>query len=139
MRAYEIDSSQIKYFMGQLLLSDVFGQWCLFQGKIRIFCDFTIDGRWNENWDGDNGSYIKWERIRPYLVQIIKGKQTPDYMKIVLLRQDDCGTGYLNISYEGQKLQLTTTYQPKEFMLDHSMEQEFCQKTEEFLKDNQII
>ena len=138
MRAYEIEPDEIKNFMRQLLLSDTFEPWSLFKGEVRVFCDFIIDGTWNGNWGEKNGAYIKWEQIRPYIVQIIKGKQTPDYMKLVLLRQDDSGTGYLNVFFEGQKLWLTTTYQPDEFVLDCSLEQEFCERTEGFLKKNHI-
>lgn len=138
MRVYKVEQDQVKQFMGQLLLSDLFGEWFLLQGEIRIFCNFSIDGRMNADWEESAHDYVQWGRIKPYLVQIIKGKKTPEHMKLVLLKKDESGTGYLNISYEGQRVLLTTTYQSNEFMLDHSIEEEFCQKTEEFFQTNQI-
>ncbi|MCR4755903.1 MAG: DUF5721 family protein [Lachnospiraceae bacterium] len=137
MRSFEVDNH--KNFMNALLMSDEYDMFLLKEAVIKTGNTITIDGSENKEFYGNDRDlqelespydYAPWQKMRPIIASLIKGKHTPLSMHIVLylnpelahniLADSDRVTDYLilNIRYGEGKLTLTTGVAYKEFTLD---------------------
>lgn len=137
MRSFEIDNH--KNFMNALLMSDEYDMFLLKEAMIKTGNTITIDGSENKEFYGNDKDlqllespydYAPWQKVRPLIASLIKGKHTPLSMHIVLylnpelahniLAENERVTDYLilNIRYGEGKLTLTTGVAYKEFTLD---------------------
>ena len=93
MRSFHI--LEIKKFMNILLTGKYFDPFLLEEATIRSFCTFSINGHFEkdfipaeelhgEEFDA-NSEYVSWSKIRPFCLDLIKGKRTPLSMKFVFL------------------------------------------------------
>ena len=82
----------IKAFMSRLLLSSAFDAFLVVEGGVTTFSSFQIDGRLRPDYysreeqeaSGLEGRrFARWQEIRPFCLELIKGKHTPLYFKIV--------------------------------------------------------
>ena len=132
-----------KNFMTHLLLSDTFDNFLFIEGKIVTFNTFTIDGYiqkgfYEESMDG----YSSWKQLRELCFSIIKGKRTPLSFRFVfslspeniarLIEQKgldfqaaDVQGLYLNIRFDGARLQCITGTSLNTFSMDKSLEREW--------------
>ena len=132
-----------KNFMTHLLLSDTFDNFLFIEGEIVTFNTFTIDGYiqkgfYEESMDG----YSSWKQLRELCFSIIKGKRTPLSFRFVfslspeniarLIEQKgldfqaaDVQGLYLNIRFDGARLQCITGTSLKTFSMDKSLEREW--------------
>ncbi len=77
---------KIGEFMKELLSADSFDGFCLEKAVIRTEVTYEIDGRVSAAFREENTSdipYIPWQKIRPRLYDILKGKQTPENIRLV--------------------------------------------------------
>lgn len=89
MRAIQL--TNVKQFMADMLVKDVFDSFYVSEAVIRMACTYKIDGRINQSFFtseereeiGDR-EYLFWKDVKPFVFSIIKGNKTPDSMKIVL-------------------------------------------------------
>ena len=137
MRSFEIDNH--KNFMNALLISDEYDMFLLKEAVIKTGNTITIDGFENKEFYGNDKdlqelespyNYAPWQKMRPLIASLIKGKHTPLSMHIVLylnpelahniLAENSRVVDYLilNIRYGEGKLNLTTGVAYKEFTLD---------------------
>lgn len=132
-----------KNFMTHLLLSDTFDNFLFIEGEIVTFNTFTIDGYiqkgfYEESMDG----YSSWKQLRELCFSIIKGKRTPLSFRFVfslspeniarLIEQKgldfqaaDVQGLYLNIRFDGARLQCITGTSLNAFSMDKSLEREW--------------
>lgn len=89
-----------KYFMGLLLKSDIFDDFCFRQGEITSFSHITIDGKRDMDYydELELEQWCSWAEIKPIVLQCIRGKKTPKSLKLVLSRPTKDTEQYENTS-----------------------------------------
>lgn len=154
--------SDVRAFMEKLFLKETFDGFQLMEAVIVTSNTFVIDGHIREDyytkeeWEELPEKQIsRWSSLRPLCFQMIKGKKTPESMKLVfkmadggvekLLEQSglpfqlkDIEGLFFNVRYENQKLQLTSGVSMKLFTMDKSLERFWEQRLESFLKQAEI-
>lgn len=78
-------------FMQKFLMSEAFADFLLAEARIDTCVSYSIDGHVRkEFYSKEEQGQLKlhefaaWESVRPQIVQIVKGKRTPLFMKLVL-------------------------------------------------------
>lgn len=156
----------IKDFMNKLLLKTNFDMFAVSEVTVMTYNSFVIDGHLqkgyysDEEWQNLNGErFSLWETIRPFCLQVIKGKKTPESFKIVLLlsekdksnlldsyeelhaagyRNDNVHGLYLNLKYENSELYITTGTSVAFFTVDKSLENIWAKYIKDFLAERAI-
>lgn len=79
-------------FMQKFLMSETFADFLLAEARIDTHVSYNIDGHVRkEFYSKEERELLKlyefaaWESVRPQVVQIVKGKRTPLFMKLVLV------------------------------------------------------
>ena len=128
-----------KNFMNALLMTDAYDMFLLKEAVIRTGNTITVDGAENKEFYGNDRDltelespydYAPWQKMRPLITSLIKGKHTPLMMHIVLYLNPELadnilsGAGravdylILNIRYAEGALNMTTGVAYREFTLD---------------------
>lgn len=156
----------IKDFMNKLLLKTDFDMLAVSEVTIMTYNSFVIDGHLQksyyneEEWQNlDNERFSLWETIRPFCLQVIKGKKTPESFKIVLLlsekdkckllddynelydagyRSDNVHGLYMNLKYENGELHITTGTSVTFFTVDKSLENIWAKYVKDFLAEKSL-
>lgn len=144
---------EVKEFMAKLLLSETFDPFYFIEGEIVTFGTFTMDGylkkEFYEKDEIPNCDYALWKNMREYCFSLIKGKRTPLSFKFVLglsdsnieklLKQQeldfqpqDVRGLYINLKYDGTKLQCITGTAMNLFTMDKSLEQAWDKMVQKF-------
>lgn len=150
---------EVKECMSQLLLTENFDPFLFIEGEIMTFSTFTMDGYLKkEFFDGDEAperEYALWKDVREYCFSLIKGKRTPLSFKFVLGLSDSNiqklleGQGldyqpqdvrglYINLRYDGMKLQCVTGTAMNIFTMDKSLEQAWDTMVQKFFTQKGI-
>lgn len=151
--------TDVKECMGKLLLSETFDPFYFIEGEITTFNTFTLDGYLKKDfYDADDAperEYALWKDVREFCFSIIKGKRTPLSFKFVLglsdsniekllLQQEldfkpqDVRGLYINLKYDGQKLQCVTGTAMNLFTMDKSLEQAWDKMIQKFFTQKEI-
>lgn len=151
--------TEVKECMSKLLLSDTFDSFLFIEGEIMTFGTFTIDGYLKKDFFEDNEvptrEYALWKEVREYCFSLIKGKRTPLGFKFVLGLSDsnierliqqqgldfeieDVRGLYINLKYDGQKLQCVTGTAMHLFTMDKSLEQAWDTMVQRFFTQKEI-
>lgn len=156
----------IKDFMNKLLLKTDFDAFAVSEATIITYNSFVIDGHLRkehyseEEWQNLLGErFSMWETIRPFCLQVIKGKKTPESFKIVLLlsekdkrrlldsheelrgtdyREDNIHGLYVNLKYENGELFVTTGSSVAFFSVDKSLDNIWAKYVKDFLVERSI-
>ena len=156
----------IKDFMNKLLLKADFDFFVVSEATIMTYNSFVIDGHLrkehysDEEWQELSGErFSMWETIKPFCLQVIKGKKTPESFKIVLLlsekdkrellvqnseelgqeyRTDNIHGLYMNLKYENGELFVTTGTSLAFFTVDKSLENIWAKYIKDFLVGKSI-
>ena len=149
----------VKECMSKLLLSEMFDPFLFVEGEITTFATFTIDGYLKkEFYDNDTvpeREYTLWKDVRDYAFSLIKGKRTPLSFKFVLglsdsnieklirqqgldYRLEDVRGLYINLKFDGQKLQCITGTAMNLFTMDKSLEQAWDMMVQKFFTQKEI-
>ena len=139
-------------FMNYLLKKDLFDLFEVREVTLHTFYRLHIDGRRNTDFyntdEKDNLSeYLLWSEIRHYIFELIKGTQSPTYLKIILSTshnetQDispEASTFFLNITYKEGAISCITGTAYASFSLDKTPEQTWDQKMTKFLISNNLL
>lgn len=153
---------EVKDFMGKLLAGEVFDNFLLVEMDVVHYASVHLSGRRNRAWYDDaewealkETEYMTWREMRPAAYQIIRGHRTPLSMKGVLMLSkentarileknklsfsvEEVGGLFLNIRFEGGKLQLVTGVSLKGFVPDKSLERQWDQDMQVFLRHHEI-
>ncbi len=139
--------------MKALFTDELFDTFFLNSAVIKMYTTTTIDGHINEAFfRGDESfvptgaEYVLWKELRPFCLNIIKGRRTPLSLKLVLSRDpaslsfesDISGISalHLKVLYEENVCTLTTGVNYRVFSGDRAAEQEWDAMTEKFLTEN---
>lgn len=145
MKMYKIED--VKEFMGLLFLKGIFDKFCVGSMELKTLVPISIKGTLMADWLSEedketygNCEYVPWHLLRPVAFSLIKGKQTPQLLRINFvhyMENGDCGG--LRVQYEKNELICISSYTPANFSLDKSREQVWDDKCSEFLTKNQIV
>lgn len=145
MKMYQIE--EVKPFMAQLLLQETFDKFCVSVAEIRTIVPITIKGTMSHDWLSPEDAekykeleYIPWKLLRPVVFELIKGKQTPDFLKIQFVYYSENGDcGGLRVQFEAGTLTCLSTYTPAKFSLDRNAETFWDENCQAFLKKHEIV
>ena len=155
MNVYQLSA---KNCMSHLLLKDTFDSFFFIESEITTFNKFTINGYLQEDFfdEKPEAAYSRWEKVRDFCFQIIRGKRTPLNFKIVLAlpndlipsfltahgltsyRPEEIQGLYLHFHYDGQNLQCVTGTSLHTFTMDKSVEREWDAEVRNILKSKSI-
>jgi hypothetical protein len=149
MYSFYIDNDDIKIFMNKLLKDDTFNGFELRSCEIKKNIVITMDGRINKDWYDEDveNDYAPWMEIRHYIFDIIKGKRTPNYIKMILSLKksaaekihNNAKACFLNILFEEGKVAVVTGTAQKEFSLDKSVDEAWEDSVKKFFKKMKIV
>lgn len=136
--------NDVKFTMAHLLLKDTFDEFLLEEAKALTFAMFQINGKRNLNWFDEKENQLPnllyWREARGFLFDCIKGKKTPEYMKISLKASSEAAgkllensgvySRYLNekpdmyiqIKFDKGELTMVTCITHKEFTMDKTLD-----------------
>ena len=150
---------QVKECMAKLLLSETFDPFYFIEGEIVTFNTFTMDGYLKKDFfeqeEAPEREYALWKDMREFCFSLIKGKRTPLSFKFVLglsdsnieklllqqgldFKPQDVQGLYINLKYDGQKLQCITGTAMNLFTMDKSLEQAWDMMVEKFFAQKEI-
>lgn len=150
---------EVKECMAKLLLSEVFDPFYFIEGEIVTFGTFTMDGYLKKEFfdaeEKPERNYALWKDVREFCFSLIKGKRTPLSFKFVLglsdsnieklLKQQDLDFQpqdvrglYINLKYDGSKLQCITGTAMNLFTMDKSLEQAWDKMVQKFFAQKEI-
>ncbi len=81
--------------MAALLVSDVFGDFCLQEAVINTSVSYSINGRIHRDFyseeeaEGIKNEFAEWTEIRPRIFEMIKGKNLPLSFRMTLSLKND--------------------------------------------------
>lgn len=140
---FNIEPSQIKLFMNKLLIENSFDDFELRECTIATKATFSIDGKFNKDWDeNENKVFCNWSEIRPLAFEIIKGKQKPLYMKYVFAYSDEkaltfhpnAKACFVNIIFKNDVVTVSTGTAQIEFSMNHDLDEVWDSFVSEFFK-----
>lgn len=150
---------QVKECMAKLLLSETFDPFYFIEGEIVTFNTFTLDGYLKKDFfeqeEDPEREYALWKDVREFCFSLIKGKRTPLSFKFVLglsdsnieklllqqgldFKPQDVRGLYINLKYDGQKLQCITGTAMNLFTMDKSLEQAWDIMVQKFFAQKEI-
>lgn len=152
MKSFEIED--IKNFMNQLLVSEAYDDFYLYEARVKGSIDYFLGGKLNKDYyDAEeletlgNVEYTSWGKVKPIVYELMKGKRQPLNFKIILMcnrekvvelveannlsvRLEDVGALFYNIYFETGMLSVTTGTSLKVFTLDKRLEQLWDEEVE---------
>lgn len=152
--------TEIKSFMNQLFLGEAFDHFLLSEAVFVTFSTFRIDGRLQRDYyapdeDGltqsDGNGFAFWRQIRPFCLELIRGKRTPLEFKIVFrlsranvqklvaqsglsISADDVDGLFLNLHFRPGTLGVTTGTSIRFFTLDKTLDQVWDDMVKKYLR-----
>ena len=151
--------SEVKECMSKLLLSETFDPFYFIEGEITTFNTFTMDGFLKKEFfdteEAPAREYALWKEVREFCFSVIKGKRTPLSFKFVLglsdsnieklllqqgldFKSQDVRGLYINLKYDGQKLQCITGTAMNLFTMDKSLDQVWDKMVQKFFTQKEI-
>ena len=146
--------------MSQLLLLDTFDRFFFIKGDVQTCITVEIDGYMQKSFfDPEEAAhleeYSRWDRVRPFVFSLIKGKHTPLSFRLIfclspeniagLIRQnnldfqpEDVQGLYLNLRFDGISVQCVTGTSLKSFTIDKSLEHAWDKTVQKFLTKKEI-
>lgn len=155
----------IKIFMNKLLLSQTFDNFLLVEGSITTYNTFLIEGRVHKDFFSaeeieeknlENREFSLWKEVKPFCLELIKGKKTPLGFKftfqlskentakllassgITSIQPENISGLLLNIRYDNSALNVVTATNLSLFTLDKSLEHAWDDMVKRFLKQQEI-
>ena len=155
----------IKYFMNKLLLSQTFDNFLLVEGNITTYNTFRIEGRIHKDFFTEEEQeelqllkreFSLWREIKPFCLELIKGKKTPlnfkftfqlsnentarllDSSGITSVLSENISGLLLNIRYDNGSLNVITATNLNLFTLDKTLEHAWDDMIKRFLKQQEI-
>lgn len=138
MQAFSIQDHHVKEFMRHLFIQDTFIGFEVRGITLYSFTYFEISGEKAEG-------YCTWEELRPYVHHIIKGREKPKSMKVILNKPEpwlihpNAAALFININYDAEKIVCTTATSQKNFDLTKDVDAEWDIWVKEFFKQKGII
>ncbi|MPM13143.1 hypothetical protein SDC9_59498 [bioreactor metagenome] len=142
-----------KDIMNILLKGSAFDKLLVRTVSLRTNIVYEMDCTLNKEWFTDEeqetiiDKYASWALIKPTVFGLIKGSKLPGYMKIVLSPSveatakihSNAAALFINIIFEGNKLNIITGYSEKSFSMGKDVEHSWDEYAAKFFKHNGII
>ena len=155
----------IKIFMNKLLLSQTFDNFLLVEGSITTYNTFRIEGRVHKDFFSveeieeknlENRDFSLWKEVKPFCLELIKGKKTPLGFKLTFqlskentakllassgitsIQPENISGLLLNIRYDNGALNVITATNLNLFTLDKTLEHAWDDMVKRFLKQQEI-
>ncbi len=155
----------IKNFMSKFLLSQTFDNFLLVEGSITTYNTFRIEGRLHKDFFTneeieekglENREFSLWKEVKPFCLELIKGKKTPLGFKftfqlskentakllassgITSIQLENVSGLLLNVRYDNGSLNVITATNLNLFTLDKSLEHAWDDMVKRFLKQQEI-
>ena len=139
-------------FMSCLLKQDLFDFFEVREVTLHTSHKLHLDGRRNLAFYDEHeleglSDYLSWSELRPSVFELIKGKKSPTYFKIVLSTcprstqeiSTEASTFFLNITYKDQAISCITGTAYSSFSLDKTPEQTWDDQMTRFLISNKLV
>ena len=158
-----IKITHTKDFMNKLLLSEAFDAFLVKEASISTFFTLQLEGKRIKDFYsseelealGEDHDFARWLEIKPFCLQVIRGKKTPVSFKFVFklsskntskfLQQTglqisvaDVSGLFLHIHFEQGSITCTSGTSLKIFTMDKSLDKEWDIMVERFLKQQQL-
>ena len=159
-----IEIKGVKSIMTHILTRETFDSFTISEARVRTFVTYTIDGTFQpdffteEEKESDNfptETFVRYASVRKFLFEIIKGKRTPTYMKLVFhapsllierlieksgstFTKDDVNSLTATVSFRGGKVTIVTGTNYRVFSPDRSLDEAWDIFFERFLTKNNI-
>ena len=151
--------TEVKECMAKLLLSDTFDSFLFIEGEVTTYNTFHVDGYLHKEFFAENEApsqeYSLWKDMREHCFSLIKGKRTPLNFKFVLglsetniqklieqqgldFELEDVRGLYINLKFDGQKLQCVTGTAMNLFTMDKSLAQAWDVMVQKFFTQKEI-
>lgn len=150
--------------MNRLLKSELFDHFLLAEASIRGAVTYHVDGHINREFfdaeeladlTADGSEYLPFSQFRPVCYELIRGKHTPLYIKLVFLLSpanaaktivsadtgltaEDVSGIFLNLTFKDGQMVLTTGVSYRTFTLDHSFDHVWDTLAARFLNNHGI-
>jgi len=152
----KVESVDVKAFMNLLLTSGLFDSFEVRGVDVTTLTHFNISGQKSAPEKAEisiedaakpiKATYCKWNEIRPFVLNLIKGGTRPSYMKLIFSMEVDRiaelhkngAAMYLNVTYSGEEVYFTSATAQKGFTLDKSLDHVWEDYLIEFFKSNGI-
>ncbi len=155
----------IKHFMNKLLLDTAFDRFYLAEGTIITYNTFHIDGHLHKDFFSDEEielqqldgrEYSYWKEVKPFCLELIRGKKTPLAFKFTFLLSKENTkkllstsgiqgitpenvTGLLlHVRFDNGKLTCITGTSLNFFTMDKTLDHAWDALAERFLKQQEI-
>lgn len=162
MNSIEIKS--VKNIMTHLLTRETFDRFTVSGITVRTFVTYTIDGTFEQDFftdeekeskDFPTETFVKYASVRKFLFEIIKGKRSPTYMKLVFhapsqlveylidkssstFTKDDVNSLSATVFYKNGAVTIVTGTNYRVFSPDRSLDEAWDHFFEVFLTKNGI-
>ena len=139
-------------FMSCLLKQDIFDFFEVREVTLHTSYKLHLDGKRNMDFYESHeletlSEYLPWSQVRPSIFELIKGKKSPTYFKIILSTSPEstqeisteASTFFLNITYKDGAISCITGTAYSSFSLDKTPEQTWDNKITKFLISNNLV
>ncbi len=154
-----LELTEVKDCMSKLLMSETFDPFYFIEGEITTFSTFAFDGYLKKDFFEEGTApereYALWKDVREHCFSLIKGKRTPLSFRFVMglsdanieklliqqsldFKPQDVRGLYLNLKFDGQKLQCVTGTAMNTFTLDKSLDQAWDMMVQKFFTQKEI-
>ncbi len=145
-----------KEFMRSFLTTELWDDWQLCEASITGAVTWTVDGRVNRAYYGEDGAgempageYMPWAQIRPVVLSIIKGKHTPLLFRFLLTPPETDGgedaqaysaefVRVCRIRFADGHIYIASAVDMKQFSLDKEPERKWDEALSRFLDTHYI-
>ncbi len=164
-----IKITDVKSFMGSLLLKNEFDSFLTERAEVLMSFEVSLSGRRNSAWydtddwkersenNRDEAMWMSWGELKPFVYQFIKGKRTPEHMKIafrlstnravelledfgvVKLYREQQPALLFQLRYEHEELLLVTGISYAGFIMDKTIERAWDEAFAGYLKKQGIF
>lgn len=127
MLVFSIEKDEVKYFMQKLLKDEVFDKLEIRSLELETIVKYEISGNINKQYlkEDENRYFVRWQELKPYIHNLIKGDKKPKYLKIVFSLEEsavlklceNASAMFLNIVYLNEEIKGTTGTSQKNFSL----------------------
>ncbi len=143
MKTFKILKEDVKNFMPKLLVQNSFDGFEVRTCEVHTFAKFEITANLTKNEE----DVLTWERLKPYVYNIIKGNVLPKTIKVVFsvpkeelaTINENFSSGFLNLIYENGEIIFTTGTSTKTFTLNKEADIFFEEYIEKFFRTEKII
>ncbi|MBE5906032.1 MAG: hypothetical protein E7277_04440 [Lachnospiraceae bacterium] len=152
--------TEVKPFMNKLLREEMFDHFLLSEATIVNGVTYSIDGHIAKNTrdeypDEFPDALTPYGKVRPILFEMVKGNRTPSYMKFIFCLSsenvkrtiasiesncdpDTVSGMYINATFQGEFILVTTGVSYSVFVKDRALEQEWDRFVKLFFTKNQL-